>query len=292
MIRNFVGGILIGIANIIPGVSGGTFIVLLGLFDKMMQSISDIFSLKVDMKKRIESIFFIVQILIGCAIGVVVFAKVLEFLFENFPMQTQTWFMGLILLSLPLLKKDEMKDEKINYIWLIIGILIIALITFLSPGASEVTYPLQELLDMNLDLKYILILIMIGLIGGATMIFPGVSGSMILLILGYYHLFKSYLANVTSFELGILIPLCIIAIGVAIGIIVGAKVINWLLKKYHRNIMSLIFGLIIMSSIAMLVMIPDYYPNGFKLIDIITSVITFIIGGVMVQFLEKLKSAK
>ena len=113
--KNFISGVLVGVANIIPGVSGGTIIVILGMFDKLMQSISDVFKLNISKKKRIEAIKFLFTFIIGCGCGLVVFAKVLEFLFAHFEMQTLYWFIGLILLSLPMLKKEELKNESINF---------------------------------------------------------------------------------------------------------------------------------------------------------------------------------
>ena len=84
MIKNVVCGILVGIANIIPGVSGGTIIVILGLFDKLMESISNVFKLKISFKERLENLWFIMQVLIGAAIGLVAFAKILNYLFVHF----------------------------------------------------------------------------------------------------------------------------------------------------------------------------------------------------------------
>ena len=124
-----------------------------------------------------------------------------------------------------------------------------------------------------------------GVIGGATMIFPGVSGSMVLLVLGWYHMFKGYVAAVTTFDMKILIPLAFIAIGVGLGIIFSAKLTSFLLKKYKTNTMSFILGLIIMSAIVIFPLKKELYTFG----NIITSVITFILGGVLIVLLEKFK---
>ena len=83
MIKNLLGGMAIGIANIIPGVSGGTIIVLLGLFDKTMEAISNVFKIKISFKERMKSFTFLLQVMIGVAIGLVGFAKLLDFLFST-----------------------------------------------------------------------------------------------------------------------------------------------------------------------------------------------------------------
>ena len=216
MIKNIVGGILIGGANIIPGVSGGTIIVMLGIFDKTMSSISNLFKIKISWKERLEAFKFLFTLMIGVGIGLVVFAKILTFLFDKFPNQTLACFSGLILFSLPSLKKQEMKDSKISIISFIAGILLIGALVFFSQGTGELTVSLEEIVSKTLDIKYILTLFLLGAISGGAMIFPGISGSMVLLILGWYHLFKGYVANITSFEPNIIIGLIIIALGVGI----------------------------------------------------------------------------
>jgi len=283
MIKNVLCGAAVGVANIIPGVSGGTLIVLLGLFDEMMKAISDIFKINISWKERFEAIKFIIQVGLGVVVGLVGFAKILEFLFVHAEIQTIMWFAGLILFSIPVLKKNEMKGEKINWIYFAIGILIIGSLTYFVPKTDEVIVPLQDIVSKNLNLTYILTLIALGAISGATMIFPGVSGSMVLLVLGYYHLFKGYVANVTSFEPNVLIGLIFIAIGVLVGVVLSAKLTNWLLQKYHTQTMSLIIGLIVMSAITIIPL------SGYNAITIITSILTFLFGGSIVIIMDKLK---
>jgi len=284
MIKNFLGGILIGIANIIPGVSGGTIIVILGLFDKVMEAISNIFKVKISFKERLNSLLFIMQIGLGVGVGLVGFAKVLEYLFVKFEMQTLYLFAGLILASTPMLKKQEMDNTKFNWIYFSLGILLIGIIAFLNPGESGNIVELETLLNTELTLVYLLSLVLIGAIAGATMIFPGISGSMVLLVIGKYHLFKGYVANVTTFKLPILISLVFIALGVGLGIILSAKLTNYLLKNHKRNTMSFIIGLIIMSSIIILPL------KGYTLVNTITSIITFIAGCILVTLFDKLKN--
>lgn len=281
MIKNVLGGIAVGVANIIPGVSGGTIIVLLGLFDRLMESISNIFNFKIQLKEKKKDFIFLLQFLIGAAIGLVGFAKLLEFLFVNFEVQTLYWFIGLILFSLPMLKRKEMDGEKINWIFLAIGLLLIFGLSYFAPGENGNIVPLNELLSKHMTPIYCLTLIGIGIVSGAAMMFPGVSGSMVLLVLGYYHLFKGYVAHVTSFEPKILIALTLVAIGVGIGIIISAIITNYLLKHYKRNTMSFILGLIIMSAI---VIIPKV---TYTIPIIISSIICFIFGGTVILLFDR-----
>ena len=281
MIKNIVGGIAVGVANIIPGVSGGTIMVLLGLFNKLMESISNIFNLKLKLKEKKEDFLFLFQFLVGTAIGLVGFAKILEILFVSFEVQTLYWFIGLILFSIPMLKRKEMEGQTINWLCLGLGILLIFALSYFAPGEEGNIVPLDELLANKIDIPFILSLIMIGCVAGASMMFPGVSGSMVLLVLGYYHLFKGYVANVTTFEPNILIALIFIAMGVGLGIIMSAVITNYLLKHYKRNTMSFILGLIIMSAIAIIPKVTYDLPL------VITSLICFIFGGAVIILFDK-----
>ena len=279
MIKNIIGGIAIGIANVIPGVSGGTMMVILGIFNRMMEAISGIFK-RVNPNRK-EDIIFIFQVLVGAAIGIVGFAKILEILFEYYPTQTIYWFIGLIAFSIPLFVKGEMKGEKLAIVPFVCGLAIIFGLEFLNPGeGNTVVNPDFPPLSSGLFIK----MVIIGTISGATMIMPGVSGSMVLLILGEYYLFKSYLAHVTSFSLDVIMPLGFMAIGIAFGIVVSAKLCQYFTRTHKAGFLSLILGLIIASS---LVLIPFDVSYDFNLI--LTSLLAALFGGIIVFGLSKIQ---
>ena len=279
MIKNIIGGIAIGIANVIPGVSGGTMMVILGIFNRMMEAISGIFK-RVNPNRK-EDIIFIFQVLVGAAIGIVGFAKILEILFEYYPTQTIYWFIGLIAFSIPLFVKGEMKGEKLAIVPFVCGLAIIFGLEFLNPGeGNTVVNPDFPPLSSGLFIK----MVIIGAISGATMIMPGVSGSMVLLILGEYYLFKSYLAHVTSFSLDVIMPLGLMAIGIAFGIVVSAKLCQYFTRTHKAGFLSLILGLIIASS---LVLIPFDVSYDFNLI--LTSLLAALFGGIIVFGLSKIQ---
>lgn len=279
MFKTLIGGIAIGIANVIPGVSGGTMMVVLGIFNRMMEAISGVFKKHND--NRLNDMIFLGQVLIGAAIGLIGFAKVLEFLFNHYPTQTMYWFIGLIAFSIPLFLNGEMKEEKISIVGLLLGLGVVFGLEYLNPGeASTDVNPAFPTLDLSICIK----MIFIGMIGGFTMLMPGVSGSMVLLILGEYYLFKSYLANVTSFQLEILVPLGFMAIGIGLGIILSAKICEFCLARFKAGFLSFILGLIIASSV---VLIPFDVSYNFGLIA--TSFVSFVLGGIIVFGLSKIK---
>ncbi|PKM95976.1 MAG: DUF368 domain-containing protein [Firmicutes bacterium HGW-Firmicutes-1] len=276
MIKNIIGGMAVGIANIIPGVSGGTIMVILGLFDKIIESLSRIF--KLNNPQRKNDIFFIFQVLIGVAIGLVAFAKVIDWLFANYPIHTLYWFIGLIVLSIPSVVKTELKGYRVSWIQILLGILIVFAMTYFNPGDQA----LQVEVFPQISLLLLMKLVFIGIIAGGTMLLPGVSGSMLLLIIGEYYLFKSYIANVLTFDWIIITPLFFIGIGIILGILISAKLTSYFLANHRRGTVSFILGLIIASAI---VLIPYNIPYDGMLI--ITSLLAFLFGAAVILSIEK-----
>jgi len=276
MIKNIIGGMAIGIANIIPGVSGGTIMVILGLFDKIIESVSRIF--KINNPQRNQDILFLLQILLGAIIGLITFAKVIDWLFGHYPTHTLFWFVGLIALSIPSLIKKELKEYRVSWIFVSIGVLVVFVMTYFNPG--EKAYQIDVFPKITLFL--IIQLLLISIIVGGTMLLPGVSGSMFLLIVGEYYLFKSYVAEVLSFDWNILIPLFFIGIGVILGIILSAKLVQYYLREHRRNTVSIILGLIIASAI---VLIPKDIQYDATLM--ITSALAFLFGAIVILSVEK-----
>lgn len=279
VIKNLISGMAVGVANIIPGVSGGTMLVILGLFDRVTESISNVFKLK--NPNRLKDILFLLQVLVGAGIGIVGFAKVLDWLFVRCPVQTMFWFIGLILLSIPTLIKSELKGSKFSSIAFAIGALIIVAITYFNPGKQELTitnFP-------PITIQHLIIMIVIGMIAGATMILPGVSGSMVLLIFGYYYLFKSYVSNVTSFKPDVLISLVFIGIGVGIGILLSSKITTYFLKTKRSQTVSFIIGLVVASTV---VLIPINQSYNVPLV--LTSIASLAFGAGIVYLINKLNT--
>jgi len=279
VIKNLISGAAVGIANIIPGVSGGTMLVILGLFDKVMESISNVFKLK--NPNRVKDILFLLQVLIGAGIGIVGFARILDWLFVICPVQTMFWFIGLILLSIPTLIKSELKGGKFSWIAFAIGAIIIFAITYFKPAEQELTitnFP-------PITIQHLIIMVVVGMIAGGTMILPGVSGSMILLIIGQYYLFKSYISNVTSFEPSIIISLIFIAIGVGSGILLSSRLTTYFLKNKRSHTVSFIIGLVVASTI---VLIPINESYNASLI--LTSIASLAFGAGIVYLINKLNT--
>ncbi len=290
MIKNMFGGFMVGVANIIPGVSGGTMMVILGIFDKMMETVTNVF--KKENKNRKEDIFFLAQVLIGIAVGLVGFANVLGFTLEHFQYQTMWWFAGLILISLPTLIQQELKDGKIDVRFVILGMMLIAGLVLLNPGKQDLDFRSLEYPALNI--VNILTLFIVGCISGATMLFPGISGSMVLLIIGQYYIFTGYVKSVILFEPSKLFMLAVMLAGILIGIYLSARATDSLLKRNRPMIISFIVGLILMSSV---VLIPNsvisLHSNVvYDLITFETSFLAFVFGGFVIITITYIQGKK
>ena len=278
-LKPFFGGIAVGVANIIPGVSGGTMLVIFDLFEKLTDAVSDVFKRKT--KTRKQSIIFILKVLIGAALGILAFAKILGYTLEHMEAETVFWFMGLILFSVPIVVKKELKDQKLNIPFFIIGVVLIGILEYFN---LKGTY--AESGSGNGPIDY-LILSGLGIIGGITMIFPGISGSMIMLVLGKYEMIRSYIDQVTTLDVNVFIKLGVLGIGVLLGIVLSSKLLSSLLKKHKVKTISLILGFIIASAL----ILPLNLDNPIKLSaeKVCGLLVSFVLGGIIIYYLNKLE---
>lgn len=272
MIKNILKGIVVGLANVIPGVSGGTMMVSMGIYDKLIHCITHLFS---EFKKSFK---FLLPIFIGIGIAVVVVPFGIEYLFQKFPLQTNLAFIGLILGGLPAVW-GKVKGSSIKVGHIIAGLLFFALVAGLAAmGETE-----GKSADLSLDFISIIKLFGVGIVASATMVIPGVSGSMMLLLIGYYHpileTITNFISAVFAFDMdGILQGIGILApfgVGVVLGIFGIAKLIEIIFQKFPLYAYWAIIGLIISSPVAILLVSEM---GTITIVSVITSVITFGIG--------------
>ena len=282
MFKNIIKGMMIGIANIMPGVSGGTLAVSMGIYDKLIHCITHILS---EFK---ESMKFLLPIFAGAGIALVALTFVIEALFEYYPIPTNLLFIGLIVGGLPPVV-TKVKSHKLSFGHILAGLLFFALVVGMAMmgdnGNRQVT--------LNLGIVPIIKLVLVGIIAAATMIIPGVSGSMVLLILGYY---EPIIQQITAFctavitldmagvlhGIAILLPF---GIGVLIGILGIAKIIEIIFEKYPVYAYCAIIGLIAASPIAILVC-SNF--AGFSVSVLLISIVTFAAGfGIAIKIGDK-----
>lgn len=275
MIKNLLKGIVMGTANIIPGVSGGTMAVSMGIYDKLIHCLTHLF------KEFKESIKFIIPIAIGMAIALVGLAFVITPAFEHFPLQTNGLFIGLIVGGLPAVwKKVKGNSIKLSHMipFLIFFVLVIGMAAM---GETE-----GKAADLSLSLWSVIKLFLVGVLSSATMVIPGVSGSMMLLVIGYYNpivaTIKEFVEALASFNISEILRCCGILVPMGIGIVVGifaiAKIIEIIFEKFPLHAYWAIIGLIVASPFAIL-MVSEL--GVITVISVLTSIVTFGIGFVI-----------
>lgn len=282
MLKNLIKGMMIGIANIIPGVSGGTLAVSMGIYNKLIHCITHIIS---EFK---ESIKFLLPIFAGAGIALIALTFVIQALFDYYPIPTNLLFIGLIIGGLPPVI-DKVKGHSVTIGQMVAGILFFTLVVGMallgSDGSKEVS------LDVNI--LTIIKLLFVGIIAAATMIVPGVSGSMVLLILGYYQpiirQITLFCTALVSFDMQGLIDGFLILFPFGLGVIIGilgiAKIIEIIFVKYPMHAYYAIIGLIAASPIAILVC-SDF--SGFSIGMLIAGIVALIVGfGIAVNLGEK-----
>lgn len=233
-IKKIIAGIAVGMANVIPGVSGGTIAVVFGAYSDLIGAASlDI--------KIIKANFKIYLCLFGgMGLGILLFARLFKLVYEKFPVQTNFFFIGLIIGSIFIIfdlvrkKEKESSFTKVSKIvWFFIG-LSIMLALYFSKGAAASSATAIETLSFG---NFIL-LFLIGFAGAAAMVIPGISGSFLLLILGAYY---TVIKAITDFNIPVLIP---IGLGVLAGFILSARLIGFLMEKFPKITYAFILGLV------------------------------------------------
>ena len=272
MIKSILKGMVIGIANIVPGVSGGTMMVAMGIYDKLIHCITHLFS---EFKK---SILFVLPIGIGMLVAIAASSFVLSAMFEKIPIQTNLLFVGLILGGLPaILKKVKGSKPKVGHI--ITALLFFALVAGMAAlGESE-----GAAADLSFGLVNVLKLLGVGVVASATMVIPGVSGSMVLMLMGFYQpvldAIKNFFTSLAAMDvggilkgMGILVPF---GIGIVIGVFAIAKLVEIIFEKFPLYAYYAIIGLIIASPFAIYLM--GSFP-GLTVVSAITGVLALVAG--------------
>ena len=256
MILLFFKSIIIGIANIIPGVSGGTLAVMLNVCAPITEKIGNFFL--VDRKTKVSYFFYLLVVLIGAGTGIFLFANIIRYSITNYPKITVTVFTLLILPSIPYIVKGLDYKKKKNILAFCYGaiVMIIFILLGLKYGdktTGAVTIQLVE--GVCFTRGYLLKLLFCGIIAAGAMIIPGISGSLLLMMLGEYYnvvyLISSLVSSLKERSFTILTPLIVLALGIGIGLVAFSKGINYLLKNHREFTLFFIEGIITFSIIQM-----------------------------------------
>ncbi len=268
ILRTIIAGTLMGWANVIPGVSGGTIAVITGIFEKLIDVINQVMRFRLGK----ENFKFIITLIIGLALGLLTGSKVLSWAFLNYSFYTYSFFFGLILFSLVNLKKD-IKDFKILEFTFGVAAVIIPYILH---------HNIQGVSISNINYFYLFIS---GAIAGGSMILPGISGSLMLMLLGFYEKAIQTVSKLTQlvsggFTFGDFIFLLVLGFGILFGIGVISKVLKIWFEKAEQSILNFILGLV---SGSLYPITPSFHGSGSNLIMLVW----IALGSIVIFGIEK-----
>lgn len=260
-------GFFMGIANIIPGVSGGTLAITMGIYERLIEAISHFFG------KLKENILFLIPIGIGAVLSILLGSKVIAYSLEEYPLPTILFFAGLILGGVPMLYNKIKGNFNVKNVFIFILTFAFVIGIMFLKSSKDVSFE-------NMNIISYLLLFIVGVVAAATMIIPGISGSFMLMVMGYYKPILNTINDLTSFNnifenILILIPF---GIGVLVGFVVIAKILEYLFKKFEVPTYFGIIGFVLSSLIGIFVQTEGLM---FVPVQIIVGIILFAIGFVV-----------
>ena len=231
-IANFLKGFAMGVANVIPGVSGGTIALLTGIFERLINALKsfDVEAVRLLLKFKFREFAqhvdfgFLLSVFLGVGVSIISVAKLLEFLFQSYPVYVWSFFFGLILVSVWFVGKSIGKIDVAAAVSFVIGAAVAFGLSVMNPATENTAF---------------WYLIICGAVAVCSMILPGLSGSFVLILMGNYQLIMIY--AVSHFDMKIIVP---VAIGVVVGLLAFSHFLSWLLSRYARQTMAVLTGFI------------------------------------------------
>ncbi len=247
-IKNVLFGIILGVSNVIPGVSGGTMAVILNIYDKILYAIS--------LKNIKKNLVFLSALALGAIIGIFLFSKVMLAIYSQYQLFLSYCFMGLILGSLPMIyKRARYERIKVKNIWIFILTFMVMVSLYFMFQNEFANKSLTEMGGLSLSVW--VWLFVSAAVSGMAMILPGISGSFIMLILGAYTITIEAISELNIF------PLIPISLGMLVGVLGGIKLIKKMLRFHPQALYFAILGLILGS---LLYIFPGFPQNSMGIV--------------------------
>jgi putative membrane protein len=269
-------GCIIGIANIIPGVSGGTFALILGIYPKLLEAldaydgqfIKDFLAWFKTRKaiafKRLvltDNFFFLSRLAVGAVLSIVLLSQVIKYCLEHQYEPTYGFFLGLIVFSIPIPYRLLSDKKPRSAVWFLVGLGLTLLVSVLvdpSGKLLEKSRHYQMVLEGSAGSAIIsygaaeyIFAFFVGMIAISAMVLPGISGSFVLLLFGLYYQVISAISRIQHFYLEDIIFLSILAAGSLVGLVVFVKLFNYLFQKYRNQTIFFLIGLMVGSLYAL-----------------------------------------
>ena len=262
-----------GTSDLIPGVSGGTIALLLGIYDDFINAVSRLFS-----KDFLKSILFLIPIGIGMLLAIGSLSKLINYLLSEHHVPTNFFFLGLIIGIIPFLLtlanyKKNFKGK--HYVLIFLGIALLVGLTLMNGGSKH------EPAHLDINLGFLIKCFIGGILASSAMLLPGISGSFILLLIGIYGSVTFAISELTSFNFSVLPVIIAVGLGILVGFATTSKLINYCLTHHPYLTYAVILGLVIGSIAAIFPGLPT------TPLTWIVSIITLIVGFCISYFLGK-----
>ena len=290
----FLKGVLVGIGNMIAGISGGTIAYITGIYQDLIDALSNIRSKK--------NILFLLIVGIGIVIGIVLSALLLNQLFTYLLLETLCLFFGFILAGvindIPNLKLEE-DEKKYKYvIAFIIPFIIVIGLSFLNLYFTHNNIGIGN--EVNDSFFYYLYLFVCAFIAAFAMMIPGISGSLILMIMGVYYPILNTISGITNFELysfkyvfniaKVVLP---IGLGIILSLLTMSKPIKYFFNKYNKLSLYVIMGFVVASLFAIFIVNIEEIIFSFTYTHLLYSLLVFLPLGFLISFfIYKMKKMK
>lgn len=285
----YICGILMALADSVPGVSGGTIAYLLGYYEDFINSINSFMSRKGDKLERKtnikKSLKFLLRLGIGWIVGFISAVLILTSIFESHIYQISSLFIGFIVFSIPLIIYEERESLKkfYNALFLLLGAAIVIAVTMANPSDGGIAS------GGSVNFIQLIYIMLVGMVAISAMVLPGISGSTMLLIFGVYLPVMNAIKDLLHFNFSGILIVAAVGIGILLGIIIIIKLVKAALEHFHSQTVYTIIGLMI-GSLFSIVKGPESLETPKEMLSPETfSILFFIIGGVVIIGLQCLK---
>ena len=285
----YICGLLMALADSVPGVSGGTIAYLLGYYEDFINSLNSFMGRKGDKRERKEnlkkSFKFLIRLGIGWIVGFISAVLILTSVFESHIYQISSLFIGFIVFSIPLIVYEEKESLKkfYNVVFLILGAALVVAITMVNPSDGG------SVSAGAFNIGQLIYTVLVGMIAISAMVLPGISGSTMLLIFGVYLPVMNAIKDLLHLDFSGLPIVISVGIGILLGVIVIIKLVKAALEHFHSQTVYAIIGLML-GSLLSIVKGPESLETPKEMLTMDTfSILFFFIGGVVIIGLQCLK---
>lgn len=232
---NVIRGFFMGITEMLPGISSGTLMLLLGIYDQTLVAINELFT-----KRYKKSLMFLIPLFIGMGIAIVTMSSLINYMLNTHPIITHFFFLGLVIGVIPMMFKlgnYKVEFKTVHYSIIVVVTALLFLMDYFVLEKSDVK-------SVEMSTTMLMWLFICGFLGASALILPGLSGSVILLMFGAYPILMYSISEFLSFNFTVTPVLVAVGLGIIAGVLLTSRVLHYLLRVYPYLMYALIIGLL------------------------------------------------